>query len=88
MTEREPMPAWRKSSYSQGLGSDCVEVAWRKSSYSDGSVSSDCVEVAFGSGTWVRDSKNILGPVLGFGADAWREFVQQAPVGGEGAEHQ
>lgn len=46
---------WRKSSYSSGNGSNCVEVAhipgWRKSSYSGGN-SSNCVEVA----TWRKSS--------------------------------
>jgi hypothetical protein len=46
---------WRKSSYSGGNGSACVEVAhipgWRKSSYSGGS-GSNCVEVA----TWRKSS--------------------------------
>src|SRR5689334_7687385 len=37
---------WRKSSYSGGGGSSCVEVAWRKSSFSGGG-GSDCVEVAW-----------------------------------------
>ena len=37
---------WRKSSYSAGGQSECIEVApWRKSSYSAGGQS-DCVEVA------------------------------------------
>ncbi|WP_424887744.1 DUF397 domain-containing protein [Streptomyces sp. XH2] len=38
---------WFKSSYSQGDGGECVEVAlsWRKSSYS-GTAGGDCVEVA------------------------------------------
>ncbi|WP_424892965.1 DUF397 domain-containing protein [Streptomyces sp. XH2] len=38
---------WFKSSYSDGEGSDCVEVgiAWRKSSRSD-AEGSECVEVA------------------------------------------
>jgi uncharacterized protein DUF397 len=38
---------WRKSSYSDSSGGDCVEVAveWRKSSYS-GPGGGECVEVA------------------------------------------
>jgi hypothetical protein len=37
---------WRKSSYSQSTGGDCVEVGhWRKSSYST-STGGDCIEVA------------------------------------------
>jgi hypothetical protein len=43
---------WRKSSYSGGSGTNCVEVAmWRKASYS-GSSGSNCVEVA----TWRKAS--------------------------------
>ena len=43
---------WRKSTYSGGNGSDCVEVGtWRKSTYS-GSNGSDCVEV----GTWRKST--------------------------------
>ena len=40
---------WFKSSYSDGEGGNCLEVAleWRKSSYS-GDDSGDCVEVARG----------------------------------------
>src|SRR6266540_3009337 len=78
MTEMEsmrmPTTAWRKSSYSQDVNSDCVEVAWRKSSYSDGSVTSDCVEVAFGPEVFVRDSKD-PGVVLAFGPEAWRQLI-------------
>jgi hypothetical protein len=59
---------------------------WRKSSYSD-SPTSDCVEVAFEAEVRVRDSKN-TSPLLQFGAHAWREFLQQAAFGGEGAEGQ
>ncbi|WP_371788609.1 DUF397 domain-containing protein [Streptomyces griseoaurantiacus] len=75
---------WRKSSYSNGEGSSCVEVAhafpgaarWRKSSYSDGNGGS-CVEVADGVPGLVpvRDSKVPDGPVLVIGAAAWAEFV-------------
>ncbi|MCF2533403.1 DUF397 domain-containing protein [Yinghuangia soli] len=45
---------WRKSSYSNGTGGSCVEVAqsWRKSSYSGGS-GGNCVEVA---GAWRKSS--------------------------------
>jgi hypothetical protein len=43
---------WRKSSYSQSTGGDCVEVGhWRKSSYSTG-TGGDCVEV----GLWRKSS--------------------------------
>ncbi|WP_175407885.1 DUF397 domain-containing protein [Streptomyces sp. TRM64462] len=58
--------AWRKSSYSNGSGGNCVEVAegfvgaarWRKSSHSNGS-GGDCVEVAdgfVGAARWRKSS--------------------------------
>ncbi|MGX9889994.1 DUF397 domain-containing protein [Streptomyces sp. NPDC002276] len=75
---------WRKSSYSNGTGGECLEVAeafvgaarWRKSSYSNGS-GGDCVEVADGvTGTVpVRDSKVPDGPALLLPASAWAPFV-------------
>ncbi|WP_055522957.1 DUF397 domain-containing protein [Streptomyces graminilatus] len=75
---------WRKSSYSNGEGGNCVEVAydfigsarWRKSTYSDGNGGS-CVEVADGvpGVVPVRDSKFLDGPVVLVGAGAWAEFV-------------
>ncbi|MEU6993321.1 DUF397 domain-containing protein [Streptomyces sp. NPDC046465] len=75
---------WRKSSYSNGSGGDCVEVAehfpgaarWRKSSYSNGS-GGECVEVADGlpGVIPVRDSKNPHGPALLIPASAWTPFV-------------
>ncbi|MEU1377304.1 DUF397 domain-containing protein [Streptomyces triculaminicus] len=68
---------WRKSSYSNSDGGDCVEVAeWHKSSHSnpDGG---DCVEVAdnIPATVPVRDSKNPGGPALVFGAAAWAVFL-------------
>lgn len=75
---------WRKSSYSNGQGGDCLEVAehfpgaatWRKSSYSDGE-GGDCLEVADGlvGLVPVRDSKVPGGPAVVFGAPAWAAFV-------------
>lgn len=75
---------WPKSSYSNGTGGDCVEVAeafpgaarWRKSSYSNGS-GGNCVEVADGlTGIVpVRDSKLPRGPFLTVTAPAWTSFV-------------
>ncbi|WP_314414433.1 DUF397 domain-containing protein [Streptomyces sp. DSM 40484] len=75
---------WRKSSYSDDNGGDCVEVAydfigaarWRKSSHSDDNGGS-CVEVAdAASGVIpVRDSKTLAGPVLLIGPRAWAEFI-------------
>ncbi|WP_046777718.1 DUF397 domain-containing protein [Streptomyces yangpuensis] len=75
---------WRKSSFSNGTGGDCVEVAegflgaaqWRKSSFSNG-TGGECVEVADGlSGVVpVRDSKRPDGGVVMIGAAAWVPFV-------------
>ncbi|MFJ7773085.1 DUF397 domain-containing protein [Streptomyces sp. NPDC097107] len=76
---------WAKSSYSNGDGGECVEVAsdfpgaalWRKSSYSNGD-GGDCVEVADGIPGLVpvRDSKvSGDGPVLLVTARAWVPFV-------------
>ncbi|MER5929949.1 DUF397 domain-containing protein [Streptomyces sp. NPDC002054] len=68
---------WFKSSYSDGGGGDCVEVAydWRKSSYSDGG-GGNCVEVAACTHTiHVRDSKNPAGPTLAVAPASWAEFT-------------
>ncbi|WP_069815458.1 DUF397 domain-containing protein [Streptomyces sp. TP-A0874] len=66
---------WFKSSYSTGNGGECVEVAWFKSSYS-GAEGGECVEVAATSNTvLVRDSKQVAGPVLAVGPQAWAGFV-------------
>ncbi|MFF9062869.1 DUF397 domain-containing protein [Streptomyces sp. NPDC014882] len=75
---------WCKSSYSNGDGGDCVEVAtdfpgaalWRKSTYSNGS-GGNCVEVAdnIPGLVPVRDSKVPHGPALLLGAAAWAPFV-------------
>jgi hypothetical protein len=76
---------WRKSSYSNGDGGNCVEVAepgtvrWRKSSYSN-TDGGNCVEVADGVPTLVpvRDSKAAPhGPALLFPAGAWGAFVSR-----------
>ncbi|WP_455356372.1 DUF397 domain-containing protein [Streptomyces sp. SYSU K217416] len=75
---------WHKSSYSNGEGGECIEVAydfpgaarWRKSTYSNGE-GGDCVEVAddFPGVVPVRDSKNPTGPALIISASAWAAFV-------------
>ncbi|MDX3749252.1 DUF397 domain-containing protein [Streptomyces sp. AK08-02] len=74
---------WRKSSYSNSDGGECVEVsddflaaaAWRKSSYSN-SDGGQCLEVADNLPVIpVRDSKNPHGPALVFPVDAWVTFV-------------
>ncbi|MFF3730307.1 DUF397 domain-containing protein [Streptomyces sp. NPDC002476] len=51
---------WRKSSYSNSSGGNCLEVAqefahWRKSSHSNTS-GGDCLEVADGFATWRKSS--------------------------------
>lgn len=73
---------WRRSSYSNTSGGNCVEVAegfalWRKSSYSNGS-GGDCLEVADGHQDLVpvRDSKRPEGPVLVIPASVWTPFVE------------
>ncbi|MFI6008566.1 DUF397 domain-containing protein [Streptomyces sp. NPDC051243] len=76
---------WRKSSYSNPDGGECVEVSddllagtsWRKSSYSnpDGG---NCLEVADNIPAPlvpVRDSKTPHGPALILPATAWASFV-------------
>ncbi|MER6566450.1 DUF397 domain-containing protein [Streptomyces sp. NPDC001093] len=75
---------WFKSSYSNGDGGDCVEIAsdfpgaalWRKSSYSNAS-GGDCVEVApnIPALVPVRDSKVPGGPVLLLTPTAWTPFI-------------
>ncbi|MEU8909744.1 DUF397 domain-containing protein [Streptomyces mirabilis] len=78
---------WRKSSYSNQDGGECIEVSddllaaatWRRSSYSspDGG---ECLEVVDNLPTPtplvpVRDSKNPHGPALVLPAAAWASFV-------------
>ncbi|MEU4011259.1 DUF397 domain-containing protein [Streptomyces pseudogriseolus] len=77
-------PVWRKSSYSNGTGGNCVEVAdavpaaarWRRSTYSNGD-GGNCLEVcdAHASVVPVRDAKVPDGPVLTVTAEAWTSFV-------------
>ncbi len=51
------------------------ESAWTKSSHSSGE-GGECVEVASRpDATYVRDSKDRTGPVLGLAPAAWAEFV-------------
>ncbi|MYR55535.1 DUF397 domain-containing protein [Streptomyces sp. SID625] len=82
---------WRKSSYSNQDGGQCLEVSddllnaaeWRKSSYSnpDGG---NCVEVAHNlpSLVPVRDSKDPARGALLFEAAAWHGFVDGVKRGG------
>jgi Domain of unknown function (DUF397) len=73
--EDTSMTQWRKSSYSNGGESACVEVAtWRKSSYSNGG-SAACVEVASTDGVLVRDTTNRDGGTLAFSAETWELFT-------------
>jgi Domain of unknown function (DUF397) len=61
--------AWRKSSYS-GDGNSCVEVAVTRPSARGVAPVSPVIGV--------RDTKrNGRGPVLGFSATAWQEFLSQ-----------
>ncbi|MER5500060.1 MULTISPECIES: DUF397 domain-containing protein [unclassified Streptomyces] len=58
---------------------DVSESAWFKSSYSSDGNEGDCVEVAASPGAvHVRDSKDVRGPRLAFGSDAWAGFVSYA----------
>ncbi|MFB7846292.1 DUF397 domain-containing protein [Streptomyces sp. NPDC056053] len=58
---------------------DVSESAWFKSSYSSDGNEGDCVEVAASPGAvHVRDSKDVRGPRLAFGPDAWAGFVSYA----------
>ncbi|MFJ6629866.1 DUF397 domain-containing protein [Streptomyces sp. NPDC091376] len=76
---------WRKSSYSNGEGGECVEVAhdfpgaapWRKSTYSNGE-GGNCVEVLddLPGVVPVRDSKVPDGSVIVLPAAAWAAFVE------------
>ncbi|MFH8705279.1 DUF397 domain-containing protein [Streptomyces rubrogriseus] len=75
--------SWRKSSYSNTSGGDCLEVSddllraadWRKSSYSN-SDGGNCVEFAPGLPIVpVRDSKDPSRGALLFAGPAWAAFV-------------
>ncbi|MGW0836990.1 DUF397 domain-containing protein [Streptomyces prunicolor] len=78
---------WRKSSYSNTDGGNCIEVSddllsgadWHKSSYSN-TDGGDCVEFAANlpAVVPVRDTKNPTHGTLVFGVDAWSEFVRSA----------
>ncbi|MES4886441.1 DUF397 domain-containing protein [Streptomyces sp. NPDC096012] len=83
---------WRKSSYSNTSGGDCVEVSddllrtadWRKSSYSN-TDGGNCLEVAAGipSVVPVRDSKAPARGALLFEAGAWAAFVEGVKQGAQ-----
>jgi len=68
---------WRKSSYSGGSGTNCVEVAtWRKASYSS-SNGTNCVEagVTEVGRVLVRDTTDQDGAMLSIPAGAWARFT-------------
>ncbi|MFF9521227.1 DUF397 domain-containing protein [Streptomyces achromogenes] len=70
--------AWFKSSYSDGEGGDCVELAynWRKSSYSGGE-GGDCVEVAeHPAAIHIRDSKQPRAAHLTVSPETWTAFLR------------
>jgi hypothetical protein len=81
---------WHKSSYSNGGGGNCLEVAedfpgaavWRKSSYSNGD-GGECLEVADNHPgiVPVRDSKVPDGPAITMAASAWSGFVAALTAG-------
>lgn len=55
-------------------------VTWRKSSRS--AAAGHCVEIASAaSAVFVRDSKDVSGPVLEFGATGWAEFIAGVRAG-------
>jgi len=76
--------SWRKSSYSNTTGGNCLEVSddllstaeWRKSSYSS-TTGGECLEVSdsIPSLVPVRDSKDPSQGSLLFAADSWAAFL-------------
>ena len=80
--------AWRKSSYSNGSGGSCVEIA---------TISPNSARLGAQTGTHgaalagqadggtpivaVRDSKDRQGPVLVFGSAEWRAFAAAVKAG-------
>ncbi|KUF19761.1 DUF397 domain-containing protein [Streptomyces silvensis] len=82
---------WRKSSYSNSDGGECVEVspdfldaaAWRKSSHSN-QDGGECIEIThdFEGLVPIRDSKNPAGPALILSAPAWGAFIDGVKAGG------
>ncbi|GAA4951774.1 hypothetical protein GCM10023224_40450 [Streptomonospora halophila] len=71
------MERWTKSSYSNGTGANCVEVAWRKSTYSTGGA--NCVEVATPTpSVLVRDTQHRPLGHLDFPASEWAAFLTAA----------
>jgi hypothetical protein len=63
---------WRISSYSNGSGGSCVEIATLRTSHpSLTDLAPGAPRIA------VRDSKNRQGPALIFGAASWHTFVSR-----------
>jgi hypothetical protein len=60
--------AWRKSSYSNGSGGSCVEIAVLTPSAAESSIA-------------VRDSKDPHGPALTFTARQWSAFTAAIKAG-------
>ncbi|MFD7915134.1 DUF397 domain-containing protein [Streptomyces sp. NPDC059752] len=61
-----PVHAWKKSSYSDGTGNNCVEVA----------------NLLATNGTiYIRDSKNIEGPALHLGPTQYKDLLALALAG-------
>lgn len=73
---------WRKSSYSAGGQSQCIEVApWRKSSHSVGGES-QCIEVARDATiVGVRDTKNRAAGYFTVSRTAWLAFTHATAHG-------
>ena len=59
---------WRKSSYSNGSGGSCVEIAELPGPASEYQIA-------------VRDSKDPNGPILAFAASGWRAFTEGIKAG-------
>ncbi|KUN08750.1 toxin [Streptomyces yokosukanensis] len=74
---------WFKSSYSDGEGGDCVELAytWRKSTYSDGE-GGQCLEVAtHPTAIHIRDSKQPIASHLTLSHSTWSAFLSEISRG-------
>ena len=57
-----------------------LDHTWRKSTRSGGN--GQCVEARYsGSTAQVRDSKDAAGPMLTFGAEQWRTFIDGTKAG-------
>jgi Domain of unknown function (DUF397) len=75
-------PAARDVSYPQKKEYGMVEMppppttaSWQKSNVS-GDTDSECIQITYAHEyVWVRDSKNPLGPALGFTREGWAAFL-------------